>query len=65
VGTGFYRPLRAILLAHGCTMLRQGKGSHEVWLSPMTGQQFPLAVTITSRHLANAILKQAGINHRF
>ena len=46
-------------------MLRQGKGSHEVWFSPMTGQQFPLAVTITSRHLANAILKQAGINHRF
>jgi hypothetical protein len=65
MGSGFYPQLRAVLLAHGCTMLRQGKGSHEVWFSPITHRQFPLAVTVASRHMANAILKQAGIDKRF
>ncbi|MDR0275347.1 MAG: type II toxin-antitoxin system HicA family toxin [Burkholderiaceae bacterium] len=65
MGSGFYQPLRAILPACGCTMLRQGRGSHEIWFSPVSGQQFPLAVTVLSRHMANAILKQAGIDKRF
>jgi HicA toxin of bacterial toxin-antitoxin, len=65
MGSGFYSQLRSVLLANGCTFLRNGKGSHEVWHSPISGKSFPVAVTIMSRHLANAIMKQAGINHRF
>jgi len=64
MGSGFYPQLRAILSAPGCTLLRQGEGSHEISHSPITEKVFPVAVTITSRHLANAILKQAGIGQR-
>jgi predicted RNA binding protein YcfA (HicA-like mRNA interferase family) len=61
MGSGFYPQLRDILLANGCTLVRQGKGSHEVWHSPMSGRTFPVAVTVQSRHTANGILKDAGI----
>lgn len=64
MGSGFYAQLSAILLANGCTFVRNGKGSHEVWHSPISGKSFPVAVTIVSRHLANAILKQAGIQQK-
>ena len=64
MGSGFYHQLREILLAHGCTFVRHGKGSHEVWHSPISGNTFPVAVTIMSRHLANAILSQAGIKQK-
>jgi predicted RNA binding protein YcfA (HicA-like mRNA interferase family) len=64
MGAGFYRDIRALLLAHGCVFLRQGKGSHEVWQNPITKKQFILAVTVASRITANSILKQAGIAER-
>jgi predicted RNA binding protein YcfA (HicA-like mRNA interferase family) len=31
----FYRDLVAILREHGCKLARQGKGSHEIWFSPV------------------------------
>jgi len=61
MGTGFYEPLRLLLEQHGCTFKRQGKGSHEIWYSPISGKTFPVAVTLQSRILANSILKAAGI----
>lgn len=64
MGSGFYEPLRALLLQHGCVFKRQGKGSHEIWRSPITGLTFPVAVTIQSRSLANKILKAAGITQK-
>lgn len=64
MGSGFYAPLRALLEQHGCIFKRQGKGSHEIWYSPITGKAFPVAVTLQSRILANKILKAAGIEPR-
>ena len=32
----FDRPLRDLLRAAGCVLVRQGKGSHEIWHSPVT-----------------------------
>ena len=64
MGSGFYPQLRSILLQHGCTLVRQGKGSHEVWFSPASHRNFALAVTVTSRNTANSILKDAGINRK-
>ena len=61
MGRGYYLQLRELLLANGCTLVRQGKGSHEVWHSPRSGRNFPVAVTVQSRHTANGILKDAGI----
>jgi hypothetical protein len=55
----FDRALRDLLRAAGCTLVRQGKGSHEIWHSPITKRNFP------SRHTANAILRQAGLPKAF
>lgn len=61
MGSNLYRQLREILLNHRCVFVRQGKGSHEIWRSPISGKHFTVPVTIVSRFLANSILKQAGI----
>jgi len=37
---------------------------HEIWHSPIVEKAFSVAVSIMPRHLANAILKQAGIRQR-
>ena len=60
---GFYNPVIAVLTQHGFSFSRAGKGSHELWCK---GRQ---CVTVpkncNSRHTANAIMKQAGIAHKF
>ncbi|KQT64439.1 MULTISPECIES: type II toxin-antitoxin system HicA family toxin [unclassified Aureimonas] len=61
----FDRDLRDLLQAAGCRMIRQGKGSHEIWTSPAGGTSFAVPVGIASRHTANAILKQAGLKKAF
>lgn len=59
------RAVRDHLRAAGCTFVRQGKGSHEVWHSPMTRRNFTVPAGIRSRHTANAILRQAGLAKAF
>jgi hypothetical protein len=61
----FDRPLRELLSGAGCRFVRQGKGSHEIWFSPITKRNFPVPVGIPSRHTANAILRQAGLPKAF
>ncbi|MBV9558882.1 MAG: type II toxin-antitoxin system HicA family toxin [Bradyrhizobium sp.] len=61
----FDRVLRELLKAAGRTMVRQGKGSHEIWHSPITKRNFAVPVGIPSRHTANAILRQAGLPEAF
>jgi predicted RNA binding protein YcfA (HicA-like mRNA interferase family) len=65
MGSGFYPQLREILLAHGCVFVRQAKGSHEFWQSPLSGKRFSVPVTVNGRPMANGILKQAGIDKQF
>jgi hypothetical protein len=47
--------------AAGCVLVRQGRGSHEIWHSPITKRNFAVPVGIPSRHTANAILRQARL----
>lgn len=61
----FDKVLRDLLREAGCTMIRQGKGSHEIWTSPITRQNFAVPIGIPSRHTANAILRQAGLPKAF
>jgi hypothetical protein len=61
----FDRALRELLRGAGCTLVRQGKGSHEIWYSPITQRNFAVPVGIPSRHTANAILRQAGLPKAF
>lgn len=60
-----YAELVVRLRAAGCTYLRDGKGSHEIWRSPINGRAFTVPRSLASHHLANAILKQAGLPKGF
>jgi predicted RNA binding protein YcfA (HicA-like mRNA interferase family) len=61
----YEKKVRKILKQNGCTFVRHGKGSHDVWESPNTIEPIPVPIHIKSRHTANEILKQAGIDHKF
>lgn len=59
---GYYDQLVKVLKAHGFELFRQGKGSHEVWHNGVISVAVPF--NCKSRHTANGILKQAGIDKK-
>lgn len=61
----FDRQLRDLLREAGCVFVRQGRGSHEIWHSLLTGRNFAVPIQIPSRNTANAILRQAGLPKGF
>jgi hypothetical protein len=61
----YEKKVRKKLAEYGCSFLRHGKGDHDMWHSPITNQNFPVDGEIKSRHLANVIMKQAGIDYHF
>lgn len=61
----FSPPLKRILKDAGCHKEREGKGDHEIWFSPITNRRFPVDHKIKSRHTANGVLKQAGLEKQF
>lgn len=65
MGQGFYRKIVEALKEAGCTFQRQGKGDHEIWYSPITDRTFTVDQGSLSRHTANAVMKQAGIDLHF
>ena len=59
---GFYELVIAKLKEAGFKLMRS-KGSHQTWSNGST----PVTVSTNchSRHTANAIMKEAGLAHRF
>ena len=57
----YEKKVREILRQHGCSFFRHGKGDHDIWYSPINGQNITVDSKIKSRYTANAILKQSGI----
>lgn len=64
MGSAYYRELRRILLDHGCSFVRNGKGDHEIWFSPLSNRSFTVDTGTRKRFTVNATLKQAGIDVR-
>jgi predicted RNA binding protein YcfA (HicA-like mRNA interferase family) len=60
---GCYSAVIEQLKLAGYAFLRAGKGSHELWTNGRRNQT--VSRNLPSRHLANAIMKQAGIRYRF
>lgn len=58
---GYTKLVRKVLTDHGCEYVRHGKGDHDIWQSPINDARFVVDNNIPSRHLANTVLKQAGI----
>jgi predicted RNA binding protein YcfA (HicA-like mRNA interferase family) len=61
----FAKPLKKLLAQAGWELLRQGRGDHEIWHHPETGQRVTVVTFLKSRHLANAILRDAGLSKAF
>ena len=57
--------VRKILSEHDCYFKRHGKGDHDIWYSPITNRPLTVDGKIKSRHIANEIMKRAGIKHKF
>lgn len=60
---GYYSQVIAMLKQHGYVFLRNGKGSHEIWTNGQRNQT--VSSNMPARDMANTILKQAGISHKF
>jgi predicted RNA binding protein YcfA (HicA-like mRNA interferase family) len=60
-----YRDLVRILEANGCSLVRKGKGSHEIWYSPISNSNVTVPRSTKSRHTANDVLKKAGLAKAF
>lgn len=60
---GYYNLVVAQLKLYGYSFLRSGKGSHEIWSNGKRNQT--VSRNMPARPMANEILKQAGIAHRF
>ncbi len=61
----YEKRVREILRKNRCTFVRRGKGDHDIWYSPLTQRNFTVDSKIKSRHTANAIMKQSGIDFKF
>ena len=61
----YEKKVRDLLSANRCTFVRHGKGDHDIWYSPITNRHITVDSKIKSRHTANAIMKQSGIDHKF
>lgn len=60
---GYYKQIIEALRKQGFSFVRSGKGSHEIWGLGSVKTIVPF--NCPSRHTANAIMKQVGIDHRF
>ena len=64
---GFDKEVRRLLKADGWFALpgSRGKGSHEIWAHPTKPRHLTVGKKIMSRHTANGILKDAGLDKVF
>jgi len=56
-----YRDLAALLRKRGCKFVRQGKGSHEIWYSPLMDRHFAVPRRIKGEGALQEILKRSGV----
>jgi hypothetical protein len=62
---GYYREVRDALRAGGCVFVRESKGDHEIWYSPITQRNVTLDKGVQVKHTANGTLKDAGLPKMF
>ena len=65
MGSNLYPKLARLLRSAGCTFVRQAKGSHEIWHSPLTNRNYTVPRNTVVTHTANAALKDAGLPKAF
>jgi predicted RNA binding protein YcfA (HicA-like mRNA interferase family) len=61
----YEKKVREILKRNGFTFHHHGKGDHDIWLNESFNIKVTVDGKIKSRHMANQIMKEAGIDHHF
>ena len=62
----YTREVKRLLSDNGCNFVRHcGRGDHDVWYSPISKQNFVVDSSINNKPLANKVMKQAGLKHKF
>jgi hypothetical protein len=61
----YEKKVREVLTRYGFSFHRHGKGDHDVWYKPEVNIKVTVDGKIKSRHMANQVMKEAGIDHRF
>jgi predicted RNA binding protein YcfA (HicA-like mRNA interferase family) len=61
----YEKKVREILKRNGWAFHHHGKGDHDVWADQSGGRKVTVDGKIKSRHMANAVLKEAGIDYHF
>ena len=54
-----------ILKKNGCKFVRHGKGDHNIYYTPIMNKNISIDGKITIKHMANKVMKDAGIDFRF
>ena len=57
--------VREILKQNGFVFHRRGRGDHDIWFNESINVKVTVDGKIKSRHMANQIMKEAKIPHRF
>ncbi len=65
MGSNLYPDLVRLLRKAGCELVRSGKGSHEIWFSPVAERTFTVPRKTVKVHTANRVLKDAGLPKAF
>ena len=63
--TEYEKEVRKVLSANGFAFKRRGKGDHDIWHNAHSNTTVSVDAVIKSRHMANKIMKQAGIGYKF
>jgi len=65
VARGYGREIERRLVEAGCHCVRQSKGDHEIWYSPISKRNFVFDKGVRVKHTANGTLKDAGLEKAF
>ncbi|MDR1390420.1 MAG: type II toxin-antitoxin system HicA family toxin [Treponema sp.] len=61
----YEKKVREVLKQYGFIFHHHGRGDHDVWFNAGVNIKVTVDGKIKSRHMANQIMKEAHINHRF
>jgi predicted RNA binding protein YcfA (HicA-like mRNA interferase family) len=61
----YEKKVREILKQNGFVFFRRYKGDHDIWINESLNKKVTVDSKIKSRHMANQIMKEAGILYHF
>jgi hypothetical protein len=61
----YEKKVREVLRQNGYVFHHHGRGDHDIWFQESSSKKVTVDSKIKSRHMANQIMKEAGIHYHF